>query len=201
MPKDLSQKLKERGWDPNEIESTLDRIYSEESQKKHEIYKQKINPIIYWTVLLVSIIANFVFSVAMVPFFMVLTSIQLYVVLGATGLVVGMIFNLLIRELENVDYKHHIMGGVILPVIAEVTIVVMVRLANSFSVAIESGIHQSQLIISIVYVISFMTPYLIYKSYDIMGQRKWKKKNSVPPQMQQPDQSQIAVAPPIQPGL
>lgn len=161
MPKkELRESLLEKGWTAEEVEKALNTLYSDEPGKaKHD---EKMNRILYWSTLVLVVIANTVVSIIMVPFLLVLSNIALYFVIAVLGLVFGALFNLLIRDIEHVDPKHHIVAGVFLPAIAIINIYVMVSFANRFNEVLNiSHIRQNPIIVSAVYVIAFLLPYII----------------------------------------
>jgi hypothetical protein len=161
MPKkELKQSLLEKGWSLEEVEKALDTVYRDEPKK--EKHRKKMNRILYWSTLILVIVANTIVSIIMVPFLLVLSTFSLYFIIGILGLVLGSLFNLLIRDIEHVDPKHHVVAGVFLPAIAIVNIYIMVNFANRFNEALNiSPIHQNPIIVSLIYVIAFLLPYVI----------------------------------------
>jgi hypothetical protein len=174
MPKSLRQKLMEKGWSDEDIEHTLGILYSEEKQEKHAKYAEFSSPIIYWAGLLIAIVGNLLISVVFVPFLMILNSFQLYIIMGMMGAIFGAMFNLLLRDIEHVDAKHHVMAGVFIPAVALVTVFVMVTLANTFNTIIKSPVQHNPFIISAVYVLAFSAPYAWYKYTDLRDEKAHK---------------------------
>jgi hypothetical protein len=165
MPKkELRESLLEKGWTEEEVEKALDTLYEE--QPKKEKHHKKMNRILYWSTLVLVIIGNTIVSIVMVPFLLVLSSISLYFVISVMGLIFGSLFNLLIRDIEHVDPRHHVIAGVFLPAIAIINIYVMVNFANMFNQALNiSHIHQNPLLVSAAYVIAFLLPYVIDQGF------------------------------------
>lgn len=158
--KQLSESLIQKGWKKEEVEKAMKTMYSAEPKK--DIHDLQVNRILYWSTLLIAIIGNLVVSVVLVPFLLVLSSLPLYFVIFIIGLTFGALFNLLIRDIAYIDPRHHIIAGVFLPAIAIVTIVTVVNFANKFNTALKiSPFHQNAIIVSTVYVIGFLIPYLI----------------------------------------
>jgi hypothetical protein len=175
MPATLQQKLKEKGWSDDEVDNALNIIYSPEKQEKHAVFTEFSSPLVYWSLLIVAIIGNFIASVVLIPIMLFLTRFQLYAVIFLLAISFGAFFNLLLKDIEHVDYKHHIMGGVFIPAIAFINVYVIVNLANTLNdnvfSALFSGngiIHQSPILITIIYVIGFIIPYLAYKTTDLL---------------------------------
>ncbi|MBI4738010.1 hypothetical protein HY772_00305 [Candidatus Woesearchaeota archaeon] len=174
MPKSLRQKLIEKGWQEAEIDRTLDILYSEEKQEKHARFAHFSSPIIYWAGLLVAIVGNLLISVVFIPFLMILNSVQLYIILGSMGAIFGAMFNLLLRDIEHIDAKHHVMAGVFIPSIALITIFVMVTLANRFNAIIKNPVQHNPYVLSVIYVLAFSAAYAWYKWNDLLEEKRHK---------------------------
>lgn len=179
MPKSMRDRLLEKGWNEEEVERTMDIMYSDKKIEKHAVFSEQINPVIFWTALLVAILANFIISIVLIPFLMMLEPFQLYIMLIPVALMFGLIFNLLLREIENVDKKHQVIAGAFIPMLALINIFIIVNLANSFSRAIQTTI-QSPFIVSTIYIVSFSLPHLIYKAHDVNKNKQKKPEAPIP---------------------
>ena len=88
MPRTLHQHLMEKGWSSNEVDGALSRLYSEDNHPEamkthHQRFSNvhDLNPVIYWAVLIIAIIGNFIIALVFIPFLMMLTSVQILVLL------------------------------------------------------------------------------------------------------------------------
>ena len=166
MPKSLRHRLLEKGWTEEEIAKTVNILYSDEKKEKHAGFVKASHPMMYWVGLVVAIIGNLLISVTLIPFLMILNSLQLYIILGVVGVVFGQVFNVIIKDIEHMDQAHHIMAGVFIPALALVTVYVMVNVANRFNAVINNPNQHDAIIISIIYLVCFSAPYFIYKVKD-----------------------------------
>lgn len=176
MPKSLHQRLLEKGWSEEEIENTLNILYDEDKQAKHAVFKSATHPILYWVGLVVAIIGNLLLAVTLIPFLMILNSVQLYIILGIVGLVFGGMFNVILKDIEHVDQSHHIIAGVFIPAIALITIYMMVGVSNRFNEIIQNPNPHSAVTLSIIYLVCFSTPYFSYKVRDLLWEQKQKSR-------------------------
>lgn len=167
MPKTLKEKLKERGWAEEDIARATEILEEGKKTEKTIMFGRHLNPVIYWMVLLVAIIGNLILAVAMIPFLLVIGTIQLYFFIALMGFIFGLLFDLLLRTLEHLEAKHHIIAGAFIPALALINVYVMVNIANSLSQVIQSNIHQNPLLVGIVYVIAFISPYAYTKIKDL----------------------------------
>ena len=174
MPNSLHQRLLEKGWTEEEIGKTMNLLYSEEKREKHADFLISSHPTIYWAGLVIAIIGNLLLAVTLIPFLMILDSLQLYIILGIIGAVFGAMFNHILRDIEHVDEKHHIVAGVFIPSIALITIYIMTSVANKFNDVIKNVNPHNAVILSVLYLICFSAPYAVYKIKDLMWERKHK---------------------------
>lgn len=170
MPRSLREKLREKGWKEDEIEHALSIMKPSES--KSAVFVNRMNPVLYWSALVISIIGNFLIAVAMIPFLLVLSNVQLYVVITILAISFGAMFNLLINTIEALDPSHHVIAGVFIPALAVITIFVMVNVANQISFVLQTPIHQNPIFVSVAYVVAFILPYAYTKFQEFMSQRR-----------------------------
>ena len=158
---DITENLRKKGWSNEEIEKTIDIMDSEEKQQKHVQMKKDMNKVIYWTVLLVLTIGNFLISIIMIPFLLLLETYQVEVIVITIGLVFGLLFNLIIRDIEHIEPKHHLGAAVFIPALAIINIFVMVSVANSFSARLSLETSKNPVVVSLFYIGAFILPYVL----------------------------------------
>jgi hypothetical protein len=170
--------LLEKGWTEEEIEKTTDLLYSDEKVEKHVQFRKATHPMLYWIGLIVAMIGNFILTVALVPFLMILNSAQVYVILGIVGFVFGYVFHVIIKDIEHVDEKHHLVAGIFTPAIALIIVFFMTTVANRFNEVINNPNPHNPWVLSIVYLICFSAPYFIYKIKDLLWEKRQKAQES-----------------------
>ena len=161
MPEKLEAKLRKKGWEKKHIHRVI-RIIDEADAKKHSSVKL-MDAHVYWILLVVIAIANFAISIALLPSVMALSGIFLYVVLATAGLIFGLAFELVIRSIEHLEYKHHVALGFIIPAVAAINVFFMAAMADDVKTSIGFENIQSPFLISIVYAIAFVLPFIWYK--------------------------------------
>ena len=159
---DLIDNLRKKGWAQDEIDRVA-KIIQEAPEKKSPrlIFLDKT---VYWTGLVLAIIGNFVVSVVLIPFLILMRSFYLYLALMFMGVLFGWIFSILLIDIESIQTGQKVMAWVFIPAIGVINIYVMTNLSNFIAtlMEIESGIHVASMV-SIVYVAAFMFPYSITK--------------------------------------
>lgn len=172
MADNLKERLIRKGWAEEEAEKTMQIMHSEEKKLKHAHYKVKMNFVVYWTVLLVLTLANFVISIVLVPFLLVLKPFLVEMIVAVLGIVFGLLFNLVVRDIEHIETRHHVAAAVFVPAIAIINIFVMVSIANSMAVRINITALQNPVFIAVVYAAAFLIPYSANSFRDFLKMRK-----------------------------
>ncbi len=158
----LTRNLPRKGWSAPEIQKTI-AILQEAPAKKSE-FVLFLDSALYWILLGVAIFANFVISIALVPFLLVLTGVLLYTSLFFIGIVFGTMLDVVIRETEFLQEKHFIVAEVLIPAVALINIYIITQLSNQLAVLLDTaGVGQQPVIVAVVYVVSFTLPHLAYK--------------------------------------
>jgi len=169
----IEERLAEKGWSRDEILKASSILHGKEEPGK--IYFQKqMNPVLYWMTLIISIVANMVISVVLIPFLLtVKESYVLYSIVALLALAFGFFFNLLLTDIENVDPKHHVIAGLFIPALAVINILIVINVTSVLDKVLLGGqFTQNLFMIVVIYVISFIAPYLVSQLIDLFHSRK-----------------------------
>lgn len=171
----LIRNLRKKGWSEEEIEKTarIMQRFEAASENRHK----KLNVILYWSVLFIAIIGNFILSVVLIPFMLVLSNYQLYFIIMIIAVAFGLLFNLIIRDIEYLDRKHHVIAGIFIPTIAIINVSIMVNVSNNLMrLSKINNVPQNPIAISIIYVVFFVLPYMIYNLLEIKDKKNANKR-------------------------
>ncbi len=173
MPVPIEQRLAEKGWSKEEINKAANILHGKEDPGKVYFSKQ-MNPVVYWLTLIVSIIANMVVSVVLIPFMLAVNNtLTLYTIVALLALAFGFFFNLLLTDLEYVDPSHHVIAGIFIPALAVINIIIVINVTTAIDrVLFGAQLEQNALAIGIIYVFSFIAPYLVTRLFDYLETRK-----------------------------
>lgn len=148
--------LKEKGWSDLEIKRAESIL---EKSEKHDLFFSKM---IFWTAIVIIFFGNLLVSVVLIPFILLLNRNLVYMVVIVLAACIGFLYNFLINDIGHLERKHHVLAGIILPVLAIGNMILMVIASNKFLDRIEPGIeHYDPLIVAAIFVVSFMLPYLL----------------------------------------
>lgn len=147
-----------RGWVEEAVAHDADHVVRE----KHVPHDPYLSRVVFWSSVFVVIVANILTSVALVPLFAVLTPLFLNVVVAVVALSLGFLYNLLIIDIGHLGRRHHLLAGVIVPLIAVANVVVMAGVGNQIIDALAiQNVKQSPLISAVVYGVAFIVPFLV----------------------------------------
>lgn len=162
---DIKERLRQKGWNEADIERALEIMYYQDKAPEKVQVRATGSLLLYWSGLFVAIISNIVLSVVLIPFLISTSGPALYFMIAVLGLAFGFLITVLLRDIEHIDYKHHIIAGLFIPVLAIINVYVMVALSNRIATNISSAgalfFQHNPIIISIVYVVSFIAPFFI----------------------------------------
>jgi hypothetical protein len=173
MPVPIEEKLAERGWTKEEIAKAA-RILHPDDTSNRIYFQQRMNPVVYWMTLIISIIANMVVSVVLIPFMLTIRSAgSLYLVVALLAVAFGFFFNLLLTDIEHIDPRHHVIAGIFIPALAVINTVIVINVTTVIDkVLFGTQFRQNALAVAVVYVVAFIAPYLITRFIDYMETRK-----------------------------
>lgn len=172
----LREKLEAKGWEKEYIDRTV-KVMGEDSQKRSQVIT-KLDKLVYWVAMIVAIAGNFIISIILIPFLITITNkVALSIIIFAIALSFGFLFNILLKDIEDIDEEHHIIAGLFIPALALINIFVITNVSNHFIVLLNIQTKQSPIIIGIVYVFGFLIPYLIDK---LLNKKVVSKKQEAP---------------------
>ncbi|MFH1317207.1 MAG: hypothetical protein ABII01_06825 [Candidatus Woesearchaeota archaeon] len=159
--KRLEHRLKSKGWNQKDIKKSI-RILKN-GKKNREKHIQVLDKLIYIFIFIVAVFANIVMSIFLIPLLIVMESTSsFFLIIISLALISGVIFTFLIYEIESLEKKHHILLGIIVPLIALVNIIIIVFISNRLLDQLNTfKVHQNPIIVPVLYIIFFLLPYII----------------------------------------
>lgn len=117
---------------------------------------------VYWIGLLIAVAGNFIISIVLLPFLVIMKESYLYVSLALLGLAFGALLHILLREIEHLQHKHHIIAEMFIPSIALLNVYIVTKLANRISATMQLQTAHEPGIVALVYVIAFFSPHVYF---------------------------------------
>ncbi len=162
MKEDTKHKLRKKGWLEHEIDHA-ERIIEAGIQKTK--YKHGLDLFVYWTALVITLLGNIAVSFVLIPFLFMVQGVVLFVIIFVIAALFGFLFNILIKDIDNMETHHHLIAGMFIPIIAVVNVFIIVRFSNVLAsqVAFLEIPATDPLPVAIVYVVGFVLPYFVSK--------------------------------------
>lgn len=143
------------------------KIIQEERKKERERKKKNIiflDKIVYWIALFVAIIGNMLIAISLIPFLLTLSRVLLYLVLVIMGLAFGLFFEIVVRDIENLEKKKHIIISILVPSIAVISFFIITIVANNLKMLLGIKVVANEpLLVGVTYTIAFILPYVVYQ--------------------------------------
>ncbi len=136
-------------------------MVKEKANLKPVSYAKELNLIVYWTTLLVLIIANLLMSMVIIPFLLLASGLNFYIILAVLGIFFGYVFALLISNIENLDAHHHLIAAFFIPIFAIINLIIISTSLEGITSLLGIASQKEPLTVSLVYAVFFLLPYVI----------------------------------------
>jgi len=165
MNKIKKLELKAKGWEEREIRRAEQILNRSEA---HDVFFSRL---VFWTALIVIIFANLMVSLILIPVLTFFNSMALFTIMIVLAMCVGFLYNFLIMDVKHLQRKHHLVAGMLLPVIALGNLAVVVYFTNRMiEKSTLTTIEHNPWVIGIVFAVAFILPSIIDKI-----RRSWKE--------------------------
>lgn len=161
--KDLEKNLKKKGWKEKEIKKTIKII----NKYKNPDLIKKVDKKIYWFSLIMAILTTLISSVILIPFLLTINEPIVYIFVVMIALTFGYLFQWLIGEIEIVQLPKHLFILMIIPIFSIFIFFFMVGYANYLQGLMKIENAQNNILIGVIYSISFLIPYMVRESIKI----------------------------------
>ncbi|MBC8501043.1 MAG: hypothetical protein H8D38_04745 [DPANN group archaeon] len=162
------ERLATKGWADEEIDKTI-TILEKAKEKRHPRILL-LDKTVYWIALLLVIFGNFAFSTFLIPILITFNNVSLYFIILLLAASFGIIMSVVIKDIEDLERKHHLAMLLIVPIIGLINFFIVVNITNNNPIADVLQYYHNPFLIGIVYLIGFMLPY----SY-LVFEEKWRR--------------------------
>ncbi len=129
------------------------------AERKKGAITHFIDVSLFWVLLVLAITGNFVLSVALVPFLLVLKGAILYLSLFMIALSFGILFSFLLHGIDKLSGKKHILATVFIPSLALINVVIFAILSNKIILLLNlTTPPHNPLAIGAIYVFGYVLP-------------------------------------------
>ena len=129
------------------------------AQKAKSMWMRFIDSSLYWVLLFIAIIGNFIISVVLVPFLLAFKGTPLYFTLFFVGITFGWMFSFILHNLEQLKSNQHILASVFIPALALINVGIFAILSNKLIILLKlSTPPHNPLLIGAAYVFGYVIP-------------------------------------------
>ncbi len=141
-------------------------LTSQKMRKKHVFYAKENQRVFHMIALIVLGIASMLGTLILIPFLLLFSATSVYVMVLIYGILFGLTFGYMILDLQHLDHKHHIISGIIVPLIAVANILIMMSLTHKIASFFLIKIQHNPLTVAVFYLSGFLLPYLFMGMVD-----------------------------------
>lgn len=165
--------LLKKGWTDEEVDYTFNVIDTAKDKKSAFIHF--LDGAISWFGLFIVFLGSLILSVVLMPFFLTVKGPFLYLMVFLIAFVLGIVFNFLLDQINQLGKEEKIVGEIFLPVISLIDVYVMFGIANVLvdTLKMTSEPH-NQFLFGLVFVVSLSGPF--YLSHSKMLIEKYTKR-------------------------
>jgi hypothetical protein len=139
--------------------------------EKYNLHHKQGARMSYMIFLLILTVCNFLIFIGLVPLLLFIKSDLLVLILAGVGLIFGMLFLYLVRDIEHLEPKHHLFAVFYIPVLSIVNIILLMLMGRLIK---SQQDYQDYTIIyaSAIYVAMFLLPYALNQVLSSLFKRR-----------------------------
>jgi hypothetical protein len=144
-------------WSPDFAARTEQILNS--AQKAKSAGMRFLDSSLYWILLFIAIIGNFIISVVLVPFLLAFKGASLYVTLFLVGISFGWMFSVILHNIDQLKNNQHIVASIFIPALALVNVGIFAILSNKLIILLKlSTPPHNPFLVGAVYVLGYVIP-------------------------------------------
>ena len=143
-------------WTPDIAAKTEQILRAAEKIKP--MWVRHVDKSLYWVLLFLAIAGNFIISVVLVPFLLILEGLPLYFSLFFIGLSFGWMFSFILHHIE-LSKGQHIIAAILIPALAIINVGIFAALSNKLIIMLKLATPpHNPFIAGAVYVLGYVLP-------------------------------------------
>lgn len=125
----------------------------------------------YMLFLMILTVCNFLIFIGLVPLLIFIKTELLMLILAGIGLIFGMLFLYLVKDIEHLEPKHHIFAALYIPALSILNIIVLILIGRLISTQTDFQDYTIAYA-SAIYVAMFLLPYALEQVFRSLFKRK-----------------------------
>lgn len=148
--------MKSKGWTDEEIEHARGILVKAEEKKHPKIIL--LEKATYWFLLIIITLGTIGAMWMIEPILLFTTTTFAVILLFIFGLLFGTLTSILIKDIEELEIKHHLFIVIIIPIVAIITGFILSARVNTL---VETTQH-NPLLLGVIYTLGVIIPYGLY---------------------------------------
>ena len=121
--------------------------------------KSVIDNLLYWLILVISIIGNFIISIVLVPVLVALEGVPLYFSIFLLSTSFGYFFTFILNSIEKLQPRQNVIAMILIPAIALINVTIITLLSNKLILLLGlKTLFHSPYLIAPLYVGGYVLP-------------------------------------------
>ncbi|MBT4538667.1 hypothetical protein HOI26_01015 [Candidatus Woesearchaeota archaeon] len=156
MQRQRKVELRKKGWSVKELEHAEAAL---ERSTSHDLF---ISKMVFWSALVVIIVANVLVAFTLIPFLIALNKGILFAIIIVLAGSIGFLYNFLITDIGLLEKKHHRIASVIVPLFGIGNVLAIVFISNKFIAGLPiNNVQHNAWLLALIFGIAFILPYII----------------------------------------
>ncbi len=156
--------LLKKGWSTEEIAHAA-AIIDEAEDKKH-VGAQFLDKTVFGVALFVLVVLNIISAILLLPFLFTLQGGIVNVIIAIVGMVFGIIFTILIADIDRLNRAHHRAFLITFIVSGIINFAIITKFVQDISAKTTLPIIHNAYILGGTYIVTFLVPYGIYMIFE-----------------------------------
>ena len=150
-------KHEHKEWSPDFAAKTEQIL--QRAEKSKPFWIQNVDKALYWILLFLAIVGNFVISVVLVPFLLILKGASLYFSLFFVGASFGWVFSFILHHLQRLQKEQHVIASIFIPCLALINVGIFAALSNKLIILLKlTTPPHNPFLVGAVYVLGYVIP-------------------------------------------
>lgn len=147
------ERLRQKGWSEREIKHA--HTILKQAERKTHAHHHLLGEAVFWGVLFLAVLGTVAVSgVWLIPLLTLNTPSVLFPIIIIVGIAFGLLFSVVIKDLDHLTTKHHAIIMITVPITG---------IISFFTITTMLGGHRGPgILIGLAYTVAFLSPYLFH---------------------------------------
>jgi hypothetical protein len=149
---DLKGNLQKKGWSQPEIYRVMRSLHRGTEQERY------FTQVLFFSTILLVIFSNIFVMVGVLFLAIIMPSWFIMCLMAIFGIIIGIIYDYLMRDIAHIESHHHFVAGSVIPLIAIMNTFVIVYASEGISSDLGLSVNQDPVMSTIIFIIALIIP-------------------------------------------